>query len=201
MAVIGELLFWSGFQRATLSDALRHNLQNNVQAEVDRLSESEFASKSDEELVVLISDRCRCNPLVLKLDEAEGDAQPTRVSVRDVFGDQATVDGFRIIKAIPFDGDATLFELQPNSYDLSPPRGEVRGNRVVIGMEVAASRAEEAERYIAEAQADIEKYIGWQADAIAQHNDAIPGAVGAAIQRRRATSNTAADIARRLSGR
>ncbi|MBV8686904.1 MAG: hypothetical protein JOZ90_11030 [Alphaproteobacteria bacterium] len=200
MAVLGELLFYSGFRRATLSDALQNNLAHNVQAEVDKLRDSEFAAKSDEELVALMVERCKSTPLELKLDQSQGGADPIRLNVQDVFGDRAMVDGFRITKAIPFDGDAVLFELQPNQFDLSPPRGEVRGDRVIVGMEVRASAAAEAERYINEQVADIQKYIGWQADAIAQHNAALPGAAMMAIQRRRANSDKASEIARRLSG-
>jgi len=200
VAILGELLFWSGFRRATLSDVLRHNLENNVRAEVEKLRDSEFAAKSDDELVSLMVERCEATPLTLKLEAAKGGAQPIRLDDQDVFGDRVTVDGFRITKAIPFEGDAALFELQPNQFDMNPPHGEVRGKQVIVGMEVRASAAAEAERYIAEAVAGIQKYIGWQAEAIAQHNAAVPGAAMAAIQRRRATSDTAAEIAKRLSG-
>jgi hypothetical protein len=200
VAVLGELLFYSGFRRATLSDALRHNLETNVSAEVDKLRDSEFASKSDEELVAMIVERCKATPLELNLDAAKGDAQPTRLDVQDVFGDRATVDGFRITKAIPFEGDAVLFELQPNQFDMSPPRGEVRGNRVIVGMEVRGSATADAEGYINEQVADIQKYIGWQAEALAQHNAAVPGTARVAIKRRRANSDKASEIARRLSG-
>jgi hypothetical protein len=201
MAVIGELLFWSGGRRATLSDALRHNLEENVPAEVEKLSGSLFQSKTDEELVATIVQRCRANPLVLKVDEAKGDAQPKRMSMRDLWGDDVTVDGLKITQAIPFDGDRTLFELQPNRFDMSPPRGEVRGNTVVIGMEVAQAQADNAVQYIEETRADIQKYIDWQAPTLAEHNAALAGAAAAAIQRRRATLGKASDIASRLSGR
>ncbi len=200
MAVIGELLFYSGFRRATLSDALRHNLQNNVSAEVERLSDAVFQQKSDEELVAQIVERCKANPLVLQLDKAQGGAEPRRLDVQDVFGDRATVNGLRITKAIPFEGDAALFQLQPDTSDLSPPRGEVHGNRVLIGMDVRESESERAIRYIEETVADIQKYIAWQADAITQHNATVPGAALAAVQRRRATLGKASDIAKRLSG-
>lgn len=201
MAVIGELLFYSGFRRATLSDALRHNLHTNVSAEVERLSDAVFQQKSDEELVAQIVEGCKANPLVLKLENAQGGAEPRRLDVQDVFGGRATVNGLRITKAIPFEGDAALFELQPDTFDMNPPRGEVRGNRVIVGMVVRENESENAIRYIEETVADIEKYIGRQAEAIAQHNAAVPGTALAAIQRRRATLGKASEIASRLSGR
>jgi len=200
MAVIGELLFWSGMRRPALSDTLRHNLQTNVPKEVEKLSSSLLQEKSDEDLVAMIVTRCQANPLVLELAGATGSAQPQPITIRDVFGDQITVNGLRIIQSIPFRGDAALFELQPNTWDTSPPRGEVRGSKVVIGMEVAESRSEDAIRYIEETRADLQKYIDWQAPTIAEHNAAIPAAALAAIQRRRTILGKASDIASRLSG-
>jgi hypothetical protein len=201
MAVIGELLFYSGFKRASLSDVLRHSLENVVPSQVDGLPNEEFSRKSDQEWIALVEERCRVNPLVLKLDESQGGAEPTRVTVTDVFHDQVTVDGLRITKSIPFDGDAELFGLQPNTFDLNPPRGEVRGNRVVVGTEVAASRTEDAMRYIEEMQAGIETNIERQAQAIAEHNTVLPSTIAQAVKRRRSTLDQASDIAQRLSGR
>ena len=202
MAVLGDLFFYAGFgKRATLADALRNSLDAGVRAEIDKLKESDFAAHDDAALVAKIVEKCRAEPIVLKRGESVGDAKPIKISVNDHFGGQVSVDGLRVTKTIPFDGDAVLFELQPDQYDLNPPRGIVRGQNVVLGMEVRQSQSEEAIRYIEETLGKIETYIGRQIAAIDDHNAALPGVALAHIQRRRAMLGNASDIANRLSGR
>ena len=45
MAVIGEVLFWSGQSRPALSDILRHNLEKVVPSKVENLSASQPRGK------------------------------------------------------------------------------------------------------------------------------------------------------------
>lgn len=202
MAVLGNLFFYAGFgKRATLADALSNSLDSGVRAEVDRLNGSDFSSHDDAVLVDKIVDKCRVEPIVLKLDEAVGDAGHIKITVNDHFGGQVSVDGLRVTKTIPFSGDAVLFELQPDQSGLNPPRGTVLGQNVIIGMEVRQSQGEEAVRYIEETLSEIETCIGRQAPAIETHNAALPSAALKHIQRRRTTFGAASDIASRLSGR
>lgn len=202
MAVIGELLFYAGFgRRPALSDALRHNLDKNVRSEVDGISASVFAKQTDAELIEAMVRKCRAQPISLKVEDAIGGAKPIKLTVEDHFHGQVAIDGLRVTKTIPFEGDAVLFDLQPDQYDLSPPRGTVRAQSVIVGMDVRQAQAEEAVRYIEGTVSDIETYIGRQAAAIEAHNASLPGVAFEMIQRRRAVLGTASDIASRLSGR
>lgn len=201
MAVIGELLFYGGGRRATLADVLRHNLDTAVRQAVDRLVDSDFRVNADEALAERVAAKCAGHPIVLRLEESVGAAEPTRVDVNDFFGGRAVVDGLRVTKSIPFDGEPTLFELQPDQFDLNPPRGEVSGRKLLIGMEVRQSDADEAVRYIEETLVKTQTYIERQAAAIQAYNAALPGAAIVHIQRRRGLLGAASDIASRLSGR
>jgi hypothetical protein len=138
---------------------------------------------------------------VLRTAEATGDAKPIQVSVRDVFVGSATVSGLRVTQKIPFDGEAELFRLQPNTYDYNPPRGEVSGTTLILGMEVRETEAEQAIQYIEETRKTVQTWIDRQSGQLEQHNAALPEAAIAAVQRRRATLGKASDIASRLSGR
>lgn len=42
------------------------------------------------------------------------------------------VSGTEITFYIPFEGDAWLFRYQPSSYDLNPPRADIRENELVL---------------------------------------------------------------------
>lgn len=200
MAVLGELLFYSGFRRPALSDALRHNLENEVPKAVHALRDTDFQTKDDAQLVVEIVSKCQANALVLKLDQARGGALEILLNYENSWGERAQVKGLRITKEIPFDGDAPLWQLQPSTYDLNPPRGEVRSSKVILGMDVPEEQSEEAVSHIEDAIRTIGNYIERQAKEISDHNSALPGAAAQAIARRRATLSKVDDIAKRLTG-
>lgn len=121
--------------------------------------------------------------------------------MNDVFGDPVSVDGFDVTKSIPFDGDPSLFELQPDQFNLNPPRGTVSGKKLILRMHVRQSDVEVAVRHIDETLAQVETCITRQGQAIYAHNAALPGAALPHIQRRRDALAAASDIASRLSGR
>lgn len=146
MSVLGELLFFTGFGRGGLSDALRNNESVGVAKQVAGFAGSEFSAKTDEQLVAEVLGKSRCEPLSLLLAKASGAADETTITVQSVFGETLRVAGLRVTKSIPFDGDAELFKLQPDEFDLNPPHGTVRNRALVIGMEVRSTQAEEAIR-------------------------------------------------------
>jgi hypothetical protein len=55
-------------------------------------------------------------------------------------GETGRIKGLRVTKVIPFEGEAVLFNLQPSSSDLYPPRGVVQGTNLTLGMDVGMSR-------------------------------------------------------------
>ena len=201
MSVIGDLLFYSGFgRRPGLADQLRATQDSGLRKAVDGLSVSDFASRSDEELLLSVVEKCAVSPLNLDLAGAKGDVTETSLQRQNLWGETGTIKGLKVTKIIPFTGEAALFELQPSSSDLNPPRGTVRGKAVIVGMEVAEQETDAAVRYIDETVASLQQYIGWQLDAITQHNASLPGLARALIAERRARLSKASDLASRLGG-
>lgn len=200
MGIVGELLFYTG-RGIQISDVLRGNLQNGVPAKVERLSQQDFSAYGDDELRDRIVEECQAEPIVLKLAEAKGNAEPKKVTVQSVFGEQVTVPGLLVTQTIPFDGEAQFFKLCPNEFDMNPPYGTVRGRTLILGMEVRESEAEAAMKHIEDTRTKVQTWIDRQAKEIAQHNQQLPGIALEAVKTRRATFNKASDIASRLSGR
>lgn len=200
MTLIGEALFCSLRTRADLSDVLRHNLEKEVPNKVERIAASEFSSKSDDELIAAIVEECRAEPLELRLPEAVGDVKERTLTVRSVFGENVTVPGLSVSKVVPFDGEAAFFDLKPNTWDMNPPYGQVRGRTLVVGMEVRESDSESAVQHIEETLTKVQTNIDRQKSQIAEYNNQLPGAVAGAIERRRATLGKASDLAARLRG-
>lgn len=200
MSVIGDLLFYSG-RGPGLSDVLRRNLEKEVPAKVDLIPTSDFEHKSDEELTSAIVEQTKAEALTLRLGEAEGHVTEKPVTVQDIFGDTATIPGLRVTKVVPFDGEAPLFKLQPNTWDMNPPRGDVRGQNLIVGMDVRESESESAVQHIEQTIARVQEHIGCQQGQIDEHNAQLPNVATMAIQRRRASLGKASDLAARLRGR
>ena len=201
MAVIGELLFYSGFgRRPGLADQLRATQDSGVRKAVDRMSEANFSTSSDEELIASVVEKCAVTALNLDLAKAKGVVTETSVQRQNLWGETGTIKGLKVTKVIPFEGEAALFELQPSSSDLNPPRGIVRGQTLIVGMEVAESETEAAVRYADDTVASIQQYIGWQSEAIAQHNEILPSLVSTLLAERRTRLSKASDLANRLGG-
>ncbi|WP_380782637.1 hypothetical protein [Sphingomonas sp. R86520] len=201
MAVIGELLFWSRADQASLSDVLRHNLEVEVRQKISQLPAARFDREDDEKMVAALVKEMQCEPIELRLEESDAEVTDISVTVRDVFGDDATVPGLRVVKVVPFDGERDLFGLRPNSWNPNPPRGEVRSGRLLIGMEVRQSQSEEALRYIEETLASVQTCIASQRPMIDEFNRALVETVRSAVISRRQTLGTASDLAARLRGR
>lgn len=199
MAIIGKPLFSSGGGPA-LSDVLRHNLAKEVPSKVERLPVSRLEGSSDEDLAAALFDECKAEPLVLKLEEAEVDVHETSIDVQDVFGGRATVPGLRATKTVPFDGEAQFFKLTPNTWGTNAPYGDVRGNKVTVGMEVRESESEAALQHIDQTLAQIQQQIERQQAQIDEHNAQLPAVIASALQRRRASRGKASDLAARLRG-
>ena len=130
-AVAQELLF----NRATLFDALRAQ-SNAVRDRVQSVSETILRARPDEELVDDLTEELRIAPL--ELDQAGRSMRREEIQIdvsgdpfRDIFssGRPVLIPGVRVVVSIPFRGDHHLWQLQPSTYNLSPPRGTVSANR------------------------------------------------------------------------
>src|SRR4051794_11026342 len=144
MAVIGELLF---YQRGgpALDDVLRHAASEGLRAAAEQLPAAAFA-KTDEELARELAQRVQMSPLQVDFANAKPAVEETTVEVSRGFDygfhSGGHVPGLEVSKTIPFKGNPQLWQLQPNPYDLNPPRGEVRSGHVRIGITVPTAQAD-----------------------------------------------------------
>ena len=201
MSVIGELLFWSRMDQAGLSDVLRHNLQTVVPSTVANVSADRFKAEPEADLIARLTKGARIEPLHLHLDKAAADVREIAIAVRGHFGETASVPGLRVAKIIPFDGEADLFRLRPDSWGMNPPRGEVSHRGLTVGMEVRESEAEAAMRHIEDTLGSIQECIASQRVPVDSYNAQVVAVVSAAVARRRQALGTASDLAARLRGR
>jgi hypothetical protein len=160
MTVIGELLFYRR-DGADLDAVIRHNT-NRLREVVDKLPEILFSEQSDDQIAEGIAQSERIEPLEVNFDAAVPHVEETQVEVRDSYGfgrGPVRVPGLKATKAIPFKGNPDLWRLRTNPFNMNPPRGEVRGQNLVIGMAVPAQQADQAAQYIDSALKSLPEYL------------------------------------------
>jgi hypothetical protein len=185
-----------------LGDVLRHQV-DQLRAKVDELPDKTFSEKSDDEIAELIATEQAIAPLVPDFAAATANVRETDVEIQDRFGfdrGPIRVAGLEATKTIPFTGDPELWRLHPNSWGSSPPRGEVRGNNLVIGITVPAQEADRAAQYIEQMIAELPNYIAGQKVLIDQHNAALAAGAMTWIVQRRQRLGAASDLLRKLGG-
>jgi len=126
-----ELLFNQG----TLFNALRAQ-SNSIRDRVQSVSETVLRARPEAQLIDDLAEELKIAPL--ELDETGRTMRREEVQIdvsgdpfRDIFsnGRPVLIPGIRVVVSIPFQGDQHLWQLQPSTYNLSPPRGNVRANR------------------------------------------------------------------------
>lgn len=201
MAVLGDLLFYRR-DMVGLGDVLRNQIEQ-LRGKVDALPDKLFAEKSDDEIAAQIVSDQAIAPLVADFGAATARVQETEVEVHDQFGfDRGLirVAGLEATKSIPFTGDPALWRLHPNSWSSSPPRGDVRRDKLVIGMTVPAHQAEQAAQYIEQTIAELPGYMARQKVLIDQHNASLAGQAMPWIKARRQRQSAASDLLKKLGG-
>ena len=201
MAALGELLFYRRDQIG-LDDFLRHQV-DVLRGKVDTLPDKLFSEKSDDEIAADIAAEHAIQPLTVDFDAGKPNVQETQVEVHDQFGfnrGPIRVPGLLATKSIPFKGDPGLWRLRTNPYTMNPPRGEVRGNWLVIGISVPAQQANEAAGYIEQTIAQIPEYLQRQEAQIVQHNTSLLTHAMQWIKARRQRLGSASDLLKKLGG-
>jgi len=191
MSVLGDLLFYQN-NGPTLDDYLRHRGSVVVEANVNRLPETAFSTKTDDEIVSQIVAELSMQPLEVSVDRAQNEVAEVPVEVRDIFSDRTVrVNGLRATKLIPFTGMSELWRLQTNPFDVNPPRGTLRGKNLELGIEVRTGEDAVVAEHIRSTIANVLECIGRQAAQIAAFNNALPAKVASMVSARRSRLDAA----------
>ncbi len=197
MSIIGEPLFFNR-NHADIGDIVRHH-QSKLKEAVDRVSQSDFDAKTDEEVIATVAEDMRLHPLEVDFDAAEKRVEETTTEVRDHFSEGVVrVPALRATKAIPFKGDGGLWRIMTGTWSTTMPYGEVRGQTLIIGTVVRAERAEEAKQHIDSTIHEIQGYLPQQRAKIDEYNNSLPGLIRPLVEARRNRRNQAAELLGRL---
>jgi hypothetical protein len=94
------------------------------------------------------------------------------------------VDGTRYELAIPFDGEAVLFDLQPSQWSTMFPRGEIRGREVVLVYEgMNPANAETIKSDLDRQESLLRGYVDFSAQETRAYNERLRPGLVAAVRR------------------
>jgi hypothetical protein len=142
---VDDLLFNSGYLRDALAEQ-----GDRMAEEVKRAPDNHLLHVDVDEWAAALSERYRIEAPELAPEQDWYQDEPHRIQVDvsyDHFNraiiDPSTptyIDGYRVVVRIPFTGDPGVFQLQPSSFTLNPPRGTVQGNELTQTIEYAHDR-------------------------------------------------------------
>lgn len=202
MAVSGDLLF-CGRQRsdgASLSDLLRHLQEKGVSKAVDEIPQEQFQELTDDELAQAVVKKLTIEPLALQRSEGEGKVTEQDVEVHSHWDGIVRVPGLHVEQRVPFTGEADLFELRPNTFDMNPPRGSVRGSSLVIGIDVRVGEEDTALQHIKGELDKVEANIERQRKDLEAYNERLRGQIAPAVAARRAKLQSASSLTGKMKG-
>lgn len=174
--------------------------------EIGGFESNYLLNASEEDLVKYFVDKYSLEPPMLNqdkkyiYDQSEADIDVSRGPMRDFFDEDEPhyVKGISITVAVPFEGDGNLFHLQPGTYTLSPPRGDVEGQEVHLIYQRAEHDAEELNKSIKEDINEINEYLNWVKRDVQAFNGSLEPFIRETIKRRKEKLMSDLDVVKKL---
>jgi hypothetical protein len=167
-----NLLFYGG---ASIFDVLESQKQK-VKDAVAALNENYVLNVSEEDLVQsLIAEHTLHVPVIKEADIHVADHREASV---DVSGDPMRmimdrsrpfhVPGSTTIIAVPFDGDSGFFKVQPQTYNLNPPRADVVPDELHLSYTTVEPNPERIKMEYLQTVQQIKEHLTWLRSSVDQ---------------------------------
>ena len=95
------------------------------------------------------------------------------------------VPGNKTVIAVPFNGDAEFFRVQPQTYTLSPPQAEIRNGELLLTYVSADQNAEAIKQGYQRTVTSIKEYLRFLSESAAQFNNQLEGLVSSQLKARK----------------
>lgn len=168
------------------------NQRKQLVAEIDSLNGDRLLSTPVEDLCDYFENKYRIEVPILRPDEIVADQQETRIDVshdhRRFIRDRSEpfyLKGTAIEVIVPFDGDAEAFNVQPTTFTLSPPRGEVHDGSLTLRIEGTDLTADQVRGEIDRTLSEIQGYLTTLRGNAQSLNDQVRSVARGAIEGRR----------------
>jgi hypothetical protein len=156
------------------------NARNLISQEVGGYHPDKLLNTSDDALIAYFVEKFTLEIPVIDHDGIVADQQETQIDVRRdpsrYILDPSRpfyVAGTRIEVEVPFSGDGQFFKVQPTTFSLSPPRGEVKGNKLLLKVEGTNLSGEAVKHQIDRTLAEIEASLNYLRNSASTFNASI----------------------------
>ena len=184
-----ELLFYGGADMYAVVQAQTEAVKKSIQDVVA----NQLLNASEEDLVADLVSQFWLHVPTLKEDEIHiAEASETMVDVRHDRNRWITdrsrpayVPGNRTVIAIPFEGDAGFFKIQPSTFSLNPPRGVIKGTEVILVYERADHDAAALKDEYQRTLASVTEYLNAQRPSADEFNRGLEGLIRTLVSARK----------------
>ncbi|MAQ00986.1 MAG: hypothetical protein CL586_02480 [Alteromonadaceae bacterium] len=119
--------------------SVEQNQITQLKDEVANFHADRLLNTSVDDLCQYFIDKYRIDVPILKFNEIVADQRETKVDVSNdyrYFGDRSgqpvRVDGSTVEITVPFQGDREVFNVQPTTYSLNPPRADITDGALIL---------------------------------------------------------------------
>jgi hypothetical protein len=165
------------FSKIDMFSVIEHQKQQ-ASKRVQSVDSNRLLTTTEDEIVKQIVDEFRIEVPVMLDDKVyvceHGEAKvdvsrdPNRF-IRDR-SQPFLVNGTKTVIALPFEGDAELFKVQPNTYTTTHPVGEIASNEIRLTYMQAEPNAEAVKRDYLKTLGEIKQYLDWQRPTVDEFN-------------------------------
>jgi hypothetical protein len=173
---------------------------DRVRDRVDTLTAADLNARPTESIVDELSRRYSLDIPVLNTQAATARHEEADIIVgRRPFGGPRTVRGSRVTIGVPFEGDAKLFELRPDTYeDLPAVRGTVEGAHLLFTVEGEHLTAEEVRAAFESWLSLVNRHLELHREKLGGFNEGLHPLVTRAVEDRIARLRAHAELLREL---
>jgi hypothetical protein len=173
---------------------VQQSRRQQMQAEIASFDPNRLLNTNVDDLVTYFTEKYRVevpdlleHEMLVDQREAQRDVSgdPMRRFFYDTHSGPIMVTGAEICVDLPFSGDPKMFDVQPGTYTLNPPRGVVQGNILTSSYWGDNLNTDQVRGQIDTWLSDIRQHLQWQRDGFRDLNEALPREAHAAIDKRR----------------
>jgi len=188
------------FAGPSIFDVLE-NQKHALKDEVNHLESATLESVPQQEIVRDVAARHKIEVPVLEEERAyithdEVDVDVSQDPMRLIFdrSEPFYVRGVEITFCVPFRGDPDFFQIQPSTFTLNPPVGEIQENEIRLSYTRTDNNAEAARSDYDQTLRNIKQYLEWLRASVEDFNSKIGQEIETVVGQRRQKLNATAGM-------
>ena len=164
-----------------------------IKKKIQSIPANTLLNASEHDLIQALVEEFRLNVPVIKDDEIyiahSGEAQVdvSRDPMRMIYdrSEPFYIPGNKTVIAVPFEGDVGFFDIQPQTYNLNPPRGQIAKNEILLTYVRTDQNAEAIKQEYQRAVSTIKDYLRWLSESATPFNNQLEGLVTSEVKVRK----------------